>query len=161
MLKKLFYRLTAYVPRKLPTTELEYAQFKDVLIGYYDVPDNPKSWMTVAGHICSTTPERLRKPWGNIANCAKRLDVNLLAMNHKMKATDDLNEQLKQKFEEESRRIEQEELDKPELELNEKPFQPEADAGEKPQASTTPEDGTSKFLTAPEKVGLGSENSWE
>jgi len=80
---KLYYLLTAYIPRKLPTTPLEYAQLKDILVDYYGVPNDAAAWITVAGQITSTQANKLRKSYGAIANAAKRLEINKLASEQK------------------------------------------------------------------------------
>ncbi len=79
---KLYYWLTAYVPRRLPTTEAQYDRFKNVLVDCYGVPNEPQVWALVSGQIASTPAHKLRKSWGHIANAAKRLGINGLAQRH-------------------------------------------------------------------------------
>lgn len=93
ILTKLYYRLTAYVPRKIPSTPDEYQTLVHVLINAYGVPDDPKSWATVAGHLTSVPATKLRYPWGSLANAAKRLQTNALAQHQRMAATAVLREQ--------------------------------------------------------------------
>lgn len=83
---KLFYLLTAYLPRRLPTTPEQYERFKNVLIGCYGVPDTDISWITVAGQITSTPATQIRKSWGSIANAAKRVRINTLANAQSLEA---------------------------------------------------------------------------
>lgn len=120
---KLFYHLTCYVPRRLPTTEDEYSRFKTVLVDAYGVPNEPNIWTMVAGQVTSTDPHRLRKPWGKIANACKRLAINELAMKHKYAALQELQARLEGAIKRESDRI-QAEIDNDPT----KSQQPEADA---------------------------------
>lgn len=108
-IRKLYYHLTAYFPRRLPATPEAYLSFKSILIEAYHTPDEPQIWTLVAGHICSTDPARLRKPWGHIANAAKRLAINNLAMGHKHAALQELNQKLAGAIERECERMKQEE----------------------------------------------------
>lgn len=90
-----FYLLTAYLPRRLPTNPDEYERFKLVLVGAFGVVDEPKTWITVAGHVRSVDAKRIRCPWGHIANAAKRLTVNELATADHKAAVRALHERLK------------------------------------------------------------------
>lgn len=72
-LSRAFYVLTAYVPRKLPTNEKEYDKLLDVFEHAFGVPvDEPAAYVAIAGHIRSVPGTKIRAPWGNIANAAKR-----------------------------------------------------------------------------------------
>lgn len=76
---RLFYHLTAYLPRRLPATELQLEHFKRVMTQFYGLPDEPQVWVLVSGQITSTPSHRLRKAWGHIANSAKRININKLS----------------------------------------------------------------------------------
>lgn len=106
---KAYYVLTAYVPRKLPRTEEEFMFLRSILIGCYDVKDEAPTWMTVAGQITSTPGHKLRKPWGHIANSAKRLGVNKLAQSYRMAFEDALKKSLEDQTKVEVKRLEDEE----------------------------------------------------
>ncbi len=110
-LGRLWYHLTAYVPRLLPATQDEYERVKAVLVHAYDVPDEPQIWVLVAGQIVSHDPYKRRKAWGHIANAAKKLRVMNLAMGHKHAALEELNAKLKDAIERESARLNQEAAD--------------------------------------------------
>lgn len=92
--KRLYYKLTAYVPRRLPHTSPEYDRFLAVLKEAYDVPDEPAAWATVGGQIKSTKAHWLHKPWGFIANAAKRLYINAVANNLQIMAQAQLTAKL-------------------------------------------------------------------
>ena len=95
-LNKLYYLLTTYIPRKLPTTPLEYARFKDILVDAYGVQNDPIAWITVAGQVTSTQTNKLRKSYGAIANAAKRLEINKLASEHRSEEYAALNKRLEE-----------------------------------------------------------------
>ena len=85
-MKRLYYRLTAYWPRPLPTSPREFKHLLHVLHHYYDVPREPQALAVIAGVICSTQPTQVTKAWGHIANAAKRLKINKLANDLKLEA---------------------------------------------------------------------------
>lgn len=91
---KLYYTLTAYVPRKLPTNQSEYEHFQNVLVVVYGVPDEPQVWTLVPGFICSTPATSIRASWGGIANAAKRLRINNMAQGYRKAALEALNAKL-------------------------------------------------------------------
>lgn len=131
----LYYHLTAYVPRRLPATPEQYEHFKTVLVHRFGLPDEPPTWVTVSGQITSTQGDRLRKPWGSIANNVKRLRINNLAMGHKHAAMEQLNLQLQAAVEAESKRIQAEDANAQKAQEE----QSAADAVETPTQSSAPE----------------------
>ena len=155
MIKKLYYKLTYFLPRPIPKTEYDYEKFKDILIQYFGVKNDPKSWMTVAGQITSTPSEKMYKSWGKIANCAKRLDINKLAHDHKTQAIKDLNELLKKAFEAEQERLKKEEDEK---ENKEGISQDHGQSNEGQSQACEDEKGTSD--EALEEIGIGIENPY-
>jgi hypothetical protein len=132
-LARAWYRLTAQLSRRLPTTPDEYARFKGVLVGAYGVPDEPKSWITVAGHIRSLKSHLIRCPWGHIANAAKRLGINELATADHKKAVATLNDRLKTAMTEEIERMRAAGEDTREAETYLRRFNGEQDPQEQPQ----------------------------
>jgi hypothetical protein len=93
-LLKLYYILTAYIPRKLPTTEAEFVVFKDKLLKYYGLPDEPQTYAVISGQIQSTLGHKIRKSYGDIANNVKRLKINALAQCYKMAAHEEFKARL-------------------------------------------------------------------
>lgn len=110
--KRAWFIATAYFPRRLPKNEFEFLRFKDVLVEAYGVKDEPVSWHCVAGNIGSTPAVRLRRPWGELANTAKRLGINQLAQSYRAKAQKDLEERLKVLQEAEIERLKKEDATK-------------------------------------------------
>lgn len=104
-LVRAYYILTAYLPRRLPETNAQYERFLDVLKHAYDVRDEPMAWATVGGQIKSTEARRIRKPWGHIANAAKRLHINAVAHNLQIMAQNQLDAKLKEAAEREVERL--------------------------------------------------------
>lgn len=78
-LLKLYYLLTAHIPRQLPRNKKELEELAYILINYYGLPDKPDVWFTVSGQITSTPATKTRKPYSHIVNAARRLGVNALA----------------------------------------------------------------------------------
>ena len=85
-LKKIYYHLTAYIPRRLPSSEAEFMKLKDILINYYDVLDEPQTYHMLAGQITSVPATKIRKPYGELANAIKRLKINSLAQCYRIYA---------------------------------------------------------------------------
>lgn len=85
-LKKIYYHLTAYVPRKLPATEAEFLAFKDIMLKYYGLKDEPDTYAMMTGQIQSTPGHKIRKSYGHIANSVKRLGINGLAKCYRVAA---------------------------------------------------------------------------
>lgn len=72
----LWYWLTAYVPRKIPTSASEWDFFCYVLKEAFGVEDDPAIWMTIAGNLNSQPAQKIRVPWGYIANTGKRVKIS-------------------------------------------------------------------------------------
>lgn len=101
-----WYWLTAYVPRPLPTDHDEYLSFKQALHHYFGLDDNDHVWMTVASQIHSNPPTSLYRSYGKIANAAKRLKVNAIAQDQKLLALSNLETKLREKAEKLSKEAE-------------------------------------------------------
>jgi hypothetical protein len=97
---KFFYRLTAWFPRLLPTTQTEIDQLKQILVQHFGLKDDPRVWCTVLGQICSVKPTSIRKPYSHLVNVAKRLDINKLANDLKMVEIERLQVMLQEKLKE-------------------------------------------------------------
>lgn len=82
-LAKFYYHLTAYYPRRLPTTETELLKLRETLIKYYGLEDKVEVWYTVASQISATKPIVIRKPYAHLVNAATRLKTNTLAQRLK------------------------------------------------------------------------------
>ena len=112
--KKLYYQLTAYVPRKLPQTEDQFLDFINIMRKAYDLKDEPQTYVVISGQIQSTEGHRLRKPWGNIANNVKRVKINALAQCYKVAANEQMKYDLDQKVKEATDAIREDERNKAE-----------------------------------------------
>lgn len=75
-MRSLWYWLTAFYPRKMPSDARAYQDFKRILINHFGVPNEPQVWITVSGQITSAHPQTVRLAWGKIANAAKRLSIH-------------------------------------------------------------------------------------
>lgn len=97
-LLRLWYQLTARVPRLLPSTWSEWADLKYVLIFYFDVPDEAQTWATVAGHVGSVPTKTLRCSYRYLANVALRLSVNKVAQDVRVEAVSELKKKLEEQM---------------------------------------------------------------
>lgn len=96
----LWFWITAYVPRPLPTNHDEYLRFKQTLHHYFGLDDNDHVWITVASQIHANPPTSLYRSYGKIANAAKRLKVNAIAQDQKLLALENLHTKLETKAKE-------------------------------------------------------------
>lgn len=94
-ISKTYYLLTAHIPRKLPTNEVEFEALKKLFIKVYSLEDALPVWITVAGQITSTPAHKIRKSHASIVNAAKRLRINAIAHNQKMLAMTELENRLR------------------------------------------------------------------
>lgn len=83
-MKELFYWLTTYLPRKIPTDSVSLSRLKHILMKYYNVPNQADCWLTIYGQLHSIPAIRLRKSYGHLANAAKRLAINKLVQEEKL-----------------------------------------------------------------------------
>lgn len=101
VLKRLYYHLTAWLPRPMPTTKEEFHQMKLLFMEVYDIPNRPDVWYTIASHLQSTKPWWLRKCYFTLINPAKRLDINQMLEGFKRQHSHEnqvmLNEKLAEK----------------------------------------------------------------
>ncbi len=89
-----YYQLTAAFPRRMPSTPEEFEKTKSILINYFGLDDRPDIWLTVCGQLTGTKATSIRKPYKDLANAAKRLNINLVAHNKKLVAISELNAKL-------------------------------------------------------------------
>lgn len=97
-IQKVWYQLTARMPRHLPQTFDQWAKLKAILHIHYGVPDEPLSWAAIAGQITSLEATCMRKSYQSLANAAKRLKVNQVAHDLKMIAYQENEANLKAKL---------------------------------------------------------------
>lgn len=96
---KIWFKLTASFPRRLPTTPAQYDQLKNILLHVFRVPDHASTWLTVAGQIASTPGTKMRKPLSQIVNAVQRLKVNQIAAAHRSEANKVFEKDLEDAFE--------------------------------------------------------------
>lgn len=92
-ISKIYYRLTIYLPRPIPTTIEEFMSLKDLLIKYYGLEDRPDVWFTVASQMTAGSPFSVRRSYVYYVNIAKRLPTNRLVKDVK-EYFDNLNSEL-------------------------------------------------------------------
>lgn len=101
---KVYYYLTAYIPRPLPRTEIEIVQLKEVFIKYFGLEDNPQVWYTVFSNMASVKATKTRVFYGSLVNIARRLTINKFLQDQKQlemeKHMATLEEKLKDKLDE-------------------------------------------------------------
>lgn len=108
-MKKLWYLLTGWFPRRMPQSEADFLVMRSVLIEIFGVKDEPATWATISGQIGSSAPTTIRKPYNDLANAAKRLRINAIAQSFKMKAVKELEQQLAERALKEAESIKAEE----------------------------------------------------
>ena len=104
-LESLWYNLTAKFPRKLPTTELEYCRLKDILLQAFNLPDEPATWITVAGVVTSTPSLTVRRPLSHIVSHVRRLSMNKIAHDDKVRSMKELDKKLLAAIDKESAKL--------------------------------------------------------
>lgn len=67
---------------------------KKVLVEVYGVPNESPEMIMVMGQIVSLPASKIRKSWGELANAAKRLAINNIAMGYKNQEMQALNNKL-------------------------------------------------------------------
>jgi hypothetical protein len=100
MMKQLYYKLTAYIPRPLPTSQKEYSELKAILNQYYGLEDHPQAWYTMASQLLAGKPTSMRRSYGSIANAVKKMKVAALVHIERELASQDLNRRLEEKAKE-------------------------------------------------------------
>lgn len=97
---KIYWIVTSWIPRPLPRSKAEWEKFKKVLSLFLNVPNEPQSWATVAGHVSAIPSHNTRKPYRYFANVAKRLAINKLAQDERSLALQTIKESLEAKMKE-------------------------------------------------------------
>ena len=95
-LRKFYYQLTKYIPRRIPVTEDEFNQMKEIFIQAYGLEDHPKVWYTVASQLMAGDPTSLYRSYGKIANAAKKLNTAALVSIQHGLASQQLRDRLKE-----------------------------------------------------------------
>lgn len=75
MIQKLYYLLTAYIPRQLPQTQEQFEEVRAIMIKYYGLEDDPKITYTLAAQLMAGKPTSLRRSYGAMANATKKLGI--------------------------------------------------------------------------------------
>ncbi len=92
---KLFYLLTAYLPRPLPKTKEEFEHMRQLMIKYYGLEDDPKVTYTLVSQLMTGAPFSLRRSYGMMANSAKKLRIAKLVHDLKEIAIEEETARLK------------------------------------------------------------------
>lgn len=111
-ISKWYYRLTKYIPRKLPITDDEFKELKAIFVSVYGLEDHPKVWYTVASQLVAGPPTSLYRSYGNIVNAAKKLNIAALAQLQRELAGEELQAKLREKTLEMANAFEEEERNK-------------------------------------------------
>lgn len=80
---RLYYFLTAHIPRPMPETQDDIDNLKEIFIKYYNLEDSPTVWYTVFANIASIKANKKTISYRAITNIAKRLDINKLLQDQK------------------------------------------------------------------------------
>lgn len=104
----LYYKVTAYIPRQLPTTTDEIEDLQWILVKYFGLENDPAVWMNVMGDITSTPRTTTRKSLALLANVGKRVIINKAAHDFQVLEHNKLMDKLKKKVAETSEAIRRE-----------------------------------------------------
>lgn len=96
ILDKVFIRLTAKLPRRMPITMDEFESLKLDLIQGFGLKDEPNVWITVAGQIISQRATQVKITYRDLVNVARRLDINKIAHDQRALALEKLQAKLKE-----------------------------------------------------------------
>lgn len=106
---KLYYKTTAHLPRKLPESQAELVRLKFILSGAFSLEDKEQTWAAVLGQITSTPAHKMRKSYATLANAARRMTVNAIAQEEKMRMVNSLQARLQKAAEEMTAKMNEEE----------------------------------------------------
>ncbi len=112
MIKNLYYKLTKYIPRKVPKTKEEFDEMKKIFTAYYGLEDHPKYWYTVATQLVAGDPTSLRRSYGKMVNAAHKLNIAALAQELKGLASEEFKVRLEEKAKEVSHAFQKEEAER-------------------------------------------------
>ncbi len=104
-MKRLWYLLTAHLPRLQPRNETAMNEMQLILHKYFGVPDEPKYWATVAGNLSSVRPGKKRVSYAFLANCATKLDVTKECQRLRMHCGQQLQKKLEELTAAEAERV--------------------------------------------------------
>lgn len=93
---KLYYKLTAHIPRPLPTTEEEFYTTLDLLVQYFGIDGDHQDVVSFASQIQATSFPRLRKSYAFMASAIKRVKINGTAQREKLIASNEIQSKLMQ-----------------------------------------------------------------
>ncbi len=93
-LVRFYYLFTAHFPRLLPRTQSEIYHLKFILRQVFGIVDKPASWMTMVGQITSTPATKVRRPLSDFVHAIRRLDINAVAQDEKLRSLEILKAQL-------------------------------------------------------------------
>ena len=97
---KLYYQLTAHIPRPLPKDLDQYRKMQEIFLKYYDLEDKLEIWAVVANQVQAGPPHRLWKDYASIVNSAKKLGIQKIVQEEKERVYRLLEAKLKTKLEE-------------------------------------------------------------
>lgn len=83
-LVKYYYRLTAWVPRKMPETKEQLEHLRKVFVEAFGLEDSHQVFYTVFANIASVKGTSIRIRYGQLVNIAKRLEINKLLQDQKV-----------------------------------------------------------------------------
>ncbi len=99
----IYYLLTAYLPRRLPSTKEELARLREVLVNHYGLEDRSDIWLTIFGNLSSRPATSLWFYYGQLNAVGRRMDINKLVHQEKLieiKKLEDRLEELTKKAKE-------------------------------------------------------------
>lgn len=81
---KLYYKLTASIPRHLPKTKEDVEKVKEIFTLAYNLKDSPQVWYTIFANMAAMKADETKISYKRLTNIAKRLDINKLLQDQKL-----------------------------------------------------------------------------
>lgn len=105
ILDRVFFKLTARIPRRMPETMSEFDSLKSDLIQGFGLKDEPNTWITVAGQIISQKATQTKITYRDLVSVAKRLEINKVAHDQRGLALEKLQVMLKEALEKQTKEL--------------------------------------------------------
>ena len=103
---RLYYFVSAPIPRRIPRTDAELEALLDILTRYYGLENASDVRLTVCGQLTALPPTKMRKSYGSLANAGKRLRINSMLQSRKQVEIKKLEDRLKELTEQVSHGLE-------------------------------------------------------
>lgn len=114
---KLYYKLTAWYPRLIPSSKEEWESLRHTLKEVFNIDDDPMVWYAVYSRAQGSNNDNtrlmsIRRSYLDLVNTTKRLKINKAAQDEKILAAEKIEADAKRKMEEAAKKVASEEANK-------------------------------------------------